>query len=274
MNYTLITGASGGLGKAFVYQCAERGDNLILTGSNQAKLDVIFDAVKKDFQNISVIKKTCDLSDENDRRTFFEYLTENGLNVNFLINNAGYIAEGDFLHHSDEEILKIIKVNCEGTVDFTQKVIKNRDKNIPLHIITVSSMAGDYPMPFMALYSATKSMLTNLMVALNYELKGQNVFITTVCPSGIPTTDAMKDAIKAQGFGGKATALSPEKVAKCALNASKKHKTLVIPKAINKFIGAFARPLNKVCLSKIVGKRWKKSMQKRNLYNEEKKNEK
>lgn len=261
--YTLITGATGGLGRAFVYECAKRGDNLLLSGTNLVKLDKILSDVKKDFPHVNVIAKPCDLSSEQNRIEFVTFLKENDIVINFLINNAGYIAEGEFLHHTDEEIIKTIRVNCEGTVDLTQKVIKNRNKEIPLKIITVSSMAGDYPMPYMAIYASTKAMLTSLMVALSYELKSENVFITTVCPSGIPTTDAMKDAINAQGFAGKLTMSYPEDIAKLALKASKKNKIVVVPKCINKFIKGISRMCSEKSLAKIVGKRWKKALKKR-----------
>ncbi len=262
-NYTLITGATGGLGNAFVYECAKRGDNLVLTGTNKTKLEAITNKVKEEFPQILVLSKTCDLSSEEDRITFFKFLKDENVNVNFLINNAGYIIEGEFLSHDDKEILKAIRVNVEGTVDVTQKVIKNRNKDIPLNIITVASMAGYYPMPYMATYAATKAMLKNFMQAINYEMKGKNVFITTVCPSGIPTTDAMKEAIKSQGLAGKMTMSLPEDIARMSMKASKKHKPIIVPKGINKFINFISKLTSEKTLTKVVGKRWKKSQDKR-----------
>ena len=262
--YTLITGATGGLGQAFVKECALRGDNLILTGSNPNKLEKVYESVKKEFPEITVAIKTCDLSNAKDRKEFFEFLSQNNLYVDFLINNAGYIIEGDFLAHDDEENLKAIQVNCAGTIDFTQKVIRARDKSAPLHIITISSLAGDYPMPHMAIYAGTKSLLTNFMVALREEVKNENIFITTVCPSGIPTTAQMKEAIEAQGFAGKITACSPEYIAKISLRAVKKNKAIVVPKSVNRFIKLISKPLSEKTLARIVGKRWKKSQDKRN----------
>lgn len=266
-SYSLITGATGVLGSTFARECACRGENLVLTGSNASKLESIVHEISCDFKQIKLESKVCDLSNEESRKEFFEFLKQKNIKINRLINNAGYIAEGDFLSFSEDEILKIIRVNCEGTVDVTRKVIDMREKNIPLHIITISSMAGDYPMPHMSMYSATKAMLTNLMVSLSHEFREQNIFVTTICPSGIPTTQAMKDAIKSQGFGGKITACSPETVVKIALKASEKHKVLIRPKAINVFLGAISRPLSEKAKARIVGKRWKKSQEKRNMKN-------
>lgn len=266
--YSLITGATGGLGKAFVFECANRGDNLILTGSNQTKLDRIVDDVKAAFPGANIFSKTCDLSSLDSRNEFFNFIEENNLKINFLINNAGAIIEGEFISHSNEEILRAIRVNCEGTIDITQRVIKKRNKDESLHIVTIASMAGYYPMPYMATYAATKAMLKNFMIALNKEMKGKNVFITTICPSGIPTTDAMKEAIKSQGIAGRMTACSPEKIAKISLKASKKHKVVVVPKIINKFILVLSNLVGDRALSSVTGRMWKKSQEKRGFKGE------
>ena len=266
--YTLITGATGGLGKAFVLECAKRGDNLVLTGTNQSKLESLVQEVKQTFNSVKVVNKTCDLSSQDSRNEFFDFLEQNSININFLINNAGAIIEGEFLSHTNQEILKAIKVNCEGTIDVTQRVIKNRNKNNKLHIITIASMAGYYPMPYMATYAGTKAMLKNFMIALNKEMKGKNVFITTICPSGIPTSDAMKEAIKSQGLAGKMTACSPEKIARISLKASKKHKVVVVPKLINKFILCLSNLVGDRALSSVTGRMWKKSQDKRSFKGE------
>ena len=90
------------------------------------------------------------------------------------------------------------------------------------------------------------------MIALGVELKKENVFITTVCPSGMPTTEAMKDAIKSQGAFGVWTACSADKVAKISLNANKKKKAIVVPKFINKTIMDATIIIVLVCLAACV----------------------
>ena len=264
-NFTLITGATGGLGKAFSEKCAKRGDNLVISGTKQERLDELKKEINTKYPEIKIVAMACDLSDENERVKFFDAVKKQKININFLINNAGLIVEGDFINMSDEDALKVIKVNCEGTIDFTQKVIKARDDRMPLHIITVASLAGYYPMPHMAMYAATKAMLKSFMVALALEMKDKNVFITTVCPSGIYTSDAMKEAIKAQGFNGKITANTPEQVAEFALKASKKHKIIVVPKAVNRFVKFISKFPSEKSLAKTTGRMWKKSQDKRNI---------
>lgn len=263
-NYTLLTGATGGLGHSFAKLLASNGHNLIITGTNETKLNTLYESLKSEFKNIDVIAKICDLSSLEDRQSFIKEVLSIG-NINFLINNAGFIAEGDFVSFENEKAIKMIRVNCEATIDITQTIINARDKSIDLNIITIASLAGYYPMPHMALYSATKSFLKNFMVALAVELKKENVYITTVCPSGMPTTADMKNAIKSQGFFGKITSASADKVAKISLKANKKHKTVVVPLFINKTIKFISKFASEKFIAKYIGSRWKKSQKKRNM---------
>lgn len=267
---TLITGSTGGLGREFVKALAKRGDSLVLTGTNNEKLKALSEETKETFKDITIVYRACDLSSAEDRKSFFDWLKDSGIKIDFLVNNAGYITEGKVTSYSDEELIKVIRVNCEGTIDFTKKVLNQRDIDKPLHIITISSMAGYYPMPYMNIYSATKALLKNFMIALNYEMKGKNVFVTTICPSGIPTTKDMKEAIKAQGFNGKITMSEPSEVVKVSLKASRKHKAVVIVKPINRFIRFISHFCSDNALARITGRMWRKSQEKRNFNQEEK----
>ena len=75
--YSIITGATGGLGNAFVLECAKRGDNLVLTGTNQAKLDAVVKQATELYPNAKILSKTCDLSSSESRDSFFKFLDEN-----------------------------------------------------------------------------------------------------------------------------------------------------------------------------------------------------
>lgn len=264
-NITLITGATGGLGGAFARECALRGDNLFLTGTKKDRLEAITAEIKSSFPNIEVQSALCDLSDENQRKELTIHIKELGYNVNYLINNAGLITEGETLLEDDEKIIKSIRVNCEGTIDMTQKILKMRDKNEPLTILTVSSLAYAYPMPYMNIYSATKRMLVTFMTALAQELKGTNVVISVVCPSGIYTTKEMREAIASQGLAGKLSSHEPEYIVKFALKKASKKKLITIPGVFNRFLKTVSSPFSEKFLAKVVGNRWKKSQKKRNM---------
>lgn len=264
-NLTLITGATGGLGGAFARAVASRGENLFLTGTNSEKLNKITAEIKQNFPQIAVFSGICDLSSEQQRKNLLNNIKDLGYNINYLINNAGVITEGAFLSEDDEKILKCIRVNVEGTIDMTQKVIKMRDESQELTVLTVSSLAYAYPMPYMNIYASTKRMLVSFMTALAVELKNTNIHISVICPGGMPTTKEMKEAIASQGIGGRLSSNSPEEVAEYALKRASKHKLISVPGSFNRFLKRISSPFSERFLAKVVGKRWKKSQKKRKL---------
>ncbi|MBQ7453326.1 MAG: SDR family oxidoreductase [Clostridia bacterium] len=262
-NVTIITGACGGLGKAFCREVARQGDDLIITGTNLERTKANAEELMQEFPELNVKFFKLDLSVEQERDDFFKWLENEGEGVHRLINNAGYIAEGGLLEFDDETVKKVIRVNCEGTVDLTQKFIKCYKDN--LEILTVSSLGAFYPMPYMSIYSSTKRMLEGLMVALRYEVKDQNIKVSTLCPGGIPTTQAMIDAIKTQGVSGKLSAKTPEYIAKYALKKLKKNKAIIIPGAFNRFLYFTGKLAGETFTAKVVGRRWLKANKKREV---------
>lgn len=260
---TLITGACGGLGRAYVKILAQKGENLILVGTNQKKLENLIEEFKSFFNGIFVTTMVCDLSSKKDRENLVNKINERNLIVNKLINNAGVIVEGDLLRFANEEIEKTIKVNCEGTIELTKMLVEQRDELKKFEILTVSSQASFQPIPHMALYSATKSFLTSIMTALKVEWRDKNIVVTTVCPSGMATNQQMQESIKSMGFNGKITTLPAEKVAKISLRALKKKKAIVIPGFVNKLAYILSKFCSPYFLAKTTGKIWKKSQEKR-----------
>ena len=125
----LITGACGGLGKAFVKECAKETHTMVLTGTSQKKLDALLEEFKTEFDGMKVLIVVCNLAKLEDRIALVEFVKKQDLQVSRLINNAGVIIEGDLERFEDEEILNAVRVNCEGTIDITQKFLKIRDES-------------------------------------------------------------------------------------------------------------------------------------------------
>ena len=262
--YTLITGACGGLGKSFVKACAKNKENLILTGTSEKKLSKLVEEFGELFKDIEVKTFVLDLSKSANRKSVIEFVNDEKIEVNRLINNAGVIIEGDTMRFSEEEILNAVEVNCKGTLDLTMKFIRNRkSKDEKFEVLTVASVASSYPIPHMAVYSATKAFLVSMMTSLAIELKQENVVVTTVCPGGMATSEAMKESIKSMGLGGKLSCTDTDKVAKIALKALKRKKKNVVTGGFNKFLVVISKPFSKAFLAKSTGKIWKKSQDKR-----------
>ena len=260
---TLITGACGGLGRAFVKILAEKKENLILVGTSEKKLSLLCEDFKDLFEGLFIKTIVCDLAKKKSRENLISEINEAGLIVNKLINNAGAIIEGDLLRFSNEEVENAVQVNCIGTLELTRMLFEQRDELKKFEVLTVSSQASFQPIPHMSVYASTKSFLTSMMTALKVEWKDKNTVVTTVCPSGMATNKEMQESIKSMGFNGKITTLPTEKVAKIALKALKKKKAIVIPGVVNKFVYFISKFCSPYFLAKTTGKMWKKSQAKR-----------
>lgn len=262
----IITGATGGLGRSYVEYCVKQNYDIIISATKQDNLDKLKEDILQKYPNAMVYAKSCNLANKESRQEFFNFIKENNLKPNMLINNAGYILEGSVLGCKEEEIYSCHKVNIEGTMDITYWFLNNADKENRRYVLFVSSMAGYYPMPQMATYGATKSFLTHMAVALRQELKGQNVYVSAVCPGSMATNDAMKRSIKSQGVGGRLSLQSTEKVARVSVKKVLKNKATWVPGLFNKIMVFCAKVFPKTLIAKVVYARWTKCEKKRGEY--------
>lgn len=262
----IITGATGGLGRSYVKECAKRGYDIILSATNQTRLDQLKSETKSEFPNIQIYAKECKLNEEGSRTEFFEFIKSNSLKPNMLINNAGYILEGSVMGCEQNEIQACVDVNITGTMNLTYWFIGQADKTKRNYILNVTSMAGYYPMPQMATYGATKSFLINMSVALRREQIKNNIYISCVCPGGMATNDAMKRSIKSQGLGGKLSLVSTEKIAKESIKNVFKNKPIWTPGFFNKIMILCSKLFSKKLIASVVGNRWIECEKKRGEY--------
>ena len=164
MTYTFISGATGGIGKAFTLSCAKKGYNLFLTGRSSDKLSVLKEQIVKDY-NVNVEYFACDLTSEQSRQSMIDYIDSLTLKFERIINVAGADIQKAFMDYTPEKVLFQTRVNAESTVCLTHALLNRRTANT--EVITISSMSGASPMPYFALYSATKAMLINFFTSLH-----------------------------------------------------------------------------------------------------------
>lgn len=263
--YTLITGATGGLGQAFVFEVIKENKNILITSTSIEKATTLKEKILKINPNINVQIFKCDFCIEEDLNKLIAFIKDNNIKIKMLINNAGFICEGSTKFSDVETLKKCIKVNNMSTISLTKNILDMHNKDYHLDIITISSLAGNYPLPFMAIYSASKAFLKNYFLSLRYEYKKDNVNFLVVLPGAIATSQSMKDAISAQGIKGKLSAVPPEKIAKKSLKKVNKNKATYIPGTFNKLTN-FVSKLAPLSLQiKVAGKMWRKSQDKRNI---------
>ena len=234
MAYTFISGATGGIGKAFAIECAKKNYNLFLTGRSEEKLLALKEDLLKVNDKIEIDFFACDLTSEESRQEMFSYIDKGCVTFDRVINVAGVDTQMGFLDYTLEKVLFQIRVNTESTIANTYQLLNRREKE--LEIITISSMSGVTPMPYFAIYSATKASLTNFFSGLHYELKDKGVKVTCVMPGGVPTREDIILDIKGQGLWGKLSVVEPSVLAKKSLKAVQKNKRKYIPGFFNKLL--------------------------------------
>ena len=181
MKVTLITGATGGLGKAFAKIYAKNNNDLLLVATNNEKLQALKDELEKEF-NIKADFIDADLSKKEECQKVFSYATKKGYFVNNLVNNAGFGDRCDFKDMDIDLQLKMVDVNCSALLYFTRVFLTDMLENNEGHIINVGSIAGFVPGPYMCTYHATKSFVLNLGESIAHEIRKTKVKLLTLCP--------------------------------------------------------------------------------------------
>lgn len=259
-----ITGAAGGLGKAFAVECASRGWDLFLTDARAGELETLAQSLRAGY-GVKVACLACDLANPAERAGLFEQLKAGGQRFSLLINVAGVDFEGPFYERSDEQIRTIIRLNIEGTLAMTHGMLALREPLAQFRIINVASLAAFYPMPVKATYAASKRFLLDFSLALREEIRSQNASVTVLCPAGMPTNAECIRAIEAQGLAGLLTTLDVGRVANQTLDAALAGRAVVIPGAVNRALQALGSLAPAGLVAGLIGSRWSAVRRKREV---------
>lgn len=186
INYTLITGATSGIGYEMSTLCAKRCHNLVLTGRN----DAVLQKMKEELSSCHhVLVKTirADLSSQDAAYEIYRKLNDDNITIDILINNAGYGNFGQFSETDWITELKMINVNVVSLTLLTKLILKDMLKKNKGRICNIASTAGFRPGPLMAVYFATKAYVLSFSEAIAEEVRGTGVTITTICPGATET---------------------------------------------------------------------------------------
>ncbi len=230
MKATLITGASGGIGEAFARRLAAERHNLVLVARSEDKLHRLCDELMLEHK-ITAHYVAVDLIDfEADRRLFDETERHN-LEIDWLINNAGYGSMGDFARLELESELEMIGLNVMALVALTHRYLeKMRERGSGGTIINVASTASFQPVPFMATYAATKAFVRSFSEAIAEENRPFNINVLALCPGPTETNffDAANIGTNAKDAFLKKGMQTPEAVVEAALSAVNRGKSSVV----------------------------------------------
>ena len=189
----LITGATGGIGKALVKKFVSLEGNVLATGTKTEKLN----ALKEEFPNINILK--FDISDHSKIEEFIENTSSQLAGLDVLVNNAGINRDNLSLRMKDEEWKKVIDVNLGATFFLCKYAIKKMLKNKYGRIVNITSIVGHTGNLGQANYAASKAAIIGMSKSLAIEYAKKNITITCVSPGFIQSnmTDKIVESIKA-----------------------------------------------------------------------------
>ena len=190
-NFTLITGASGGIGLELARLCAKNKQNLIVVARSEKTLIQLANDLTEKF-SVEVLPIVKDLSNPNAPNDLFQEITQKKIAVDILINNAGFGDHGYFPRAPINKINEMIQLNVTNLTLLTHLFIQDMLKNKKGKILNVASVASFQPGPFMAVYYATKSFVLSFSEALAEEVENSNITVTALCPG--PTISGFQDA--------------------------------------------------------------------------------
>lgn len=179
--YTLITGASSGIGLELAKTCSKQGHDLILVARSEESLNALSSEIQKDL-NVKVEVIPLDLSVSGSATQLFDIVKEHQWEVDTLINNAGIGDYGLFAISSFKKQTEMIQLNITSLTELTHLFLSPMIRRKEGKILNVASTAAFQPGPLMSVYYATKSYVLSFSEALAEELKETGVTVTALCP--------------------------------------------------------------------------------------------
>jgi short-subunit dehydrogenase len=182
----LVTGASAGLGLELARIFAKDKHDLVLVARRREKLDELASELGK-AHGVKSLVLAADLADPKAPEAIFEQVAAAKLEVDFLVNNAGFGSNGRFHELDKRKELGMVEVNVTALLHLTRLFLPGMVARKRGRVLNVGSTAGFVPGPFMATYYASKAFVNSFTEALAHELRGTGVTATVLCPGATAT---------------------------------------------------------------------------------------
>jgi len=242
MPTALITGASDGIGLELARIHAAAGDHLILVARRLDRLEALRDELLgKHHRKIDIHCYGLDLSLPESIETLYQSTCTAGLQVDYLINNAGFGAHGPFESIRWEKEASMIDLNVRAVVHLTKLYMKDMIQRGSGRIMNVASTASFQPGPGMAVYFATKAFVLHFSEALHFELRRHGITVTSLCPG--PTQSGFEQAMKEPGQADPAMLKNAQipgsaEVAQFGYDAMMRGRAVAVHGFMNRFLAA------------------------------------
>jgi len=246
----LITGASSGIGQAFARLLAVKGYDLILTARREERLATLCAELEKS-HNVKALYVVADLADPDSPQRIYEYSQKMGINVDLLINNAGFGRLQSFKDIDDGQNHSMIQVLISSLTELTRLFLRpmlDRDKG---GILNVASIGADVSAPGFAVYAASKAYVVHFTDCLAMELMGTGVTATVVLP-GATRTEFSDVAGMRFNKALDMVSMDAEKVATLGYKAWLKGKVKYTVGCLNRVQVYLMRMMPRCCAKKMV----------------------
>jgi short-subunit dehydrogenase len=186
MKSALITGASSGIGKELARIHASKGGNVVLVARRGAELESLRTELEDKYKiEVSIFQQ--DLSKEGAARNVYQFCKEKDIEIEFLINNAGFGGHGNFVDRPLEKDIEMIHLNILALVELSHLFLQDMKKRKSGKILNTASTAGFLPGPLQATYFSTKAFVVSFSKGISHELKPLGISVTALCPGPVKT---------------------------------------------------------------------------------------
>lgn len=222
----LVTGASSGLGTEFALQLAARGHDLVLVARSRDRLEEVAAELAM-LHGVKAHVVVQDLAQPDAGRKVARELADRSLQIDMLVNNAGFGTVGRFGEIAPERDHDMLMVNVVALVDLTHELLPGMIERGNGAILNVGSTAGYQPSPYLAVYSASKIFVLNFSLALRQEYRNRGIRVTALCPGPVETKFFQVIGTRNAAVAGSFT--MPEPVVRTALKALDRDRAYVTP---------------------------------------------
>jgi short-subunit dehydrogenase len=236
----LITGASGGIGLELAKLFARDAYNLVLVARNADKLAQVKTELEKR-RGVTVRTIARDLSDPTSPHDIFTELDTTGVQIDALVNNAGYALFGPFAEAAEQEVLDMLQVNIMALTHLTRLFLPSMLARGQGRILNLGSTAAFLPGPLMAIYYASKAYVLSFSEAIAEEVKGTGVTVTVLCPGSTETGFQKRANMENSRLVANRRLPDAASVARAGYKAMIQGKTLEVPGLGNNMVPLMAR---------------------------------
>jgi len=225
-NTALITGASSGIGMEFARYHAKKGGDLVVVARRQEPLEAL-KAELESAHGVSVLVIAQDIGSPEEATELFNTVKAHNIDVDILINNAGFGGHGSFLERDLAKDQAMIDLNISALVTLSHLFGNDMKTRNGGKMLQVSSTASFMPGPYQAVYFATKAFVTSFSQAIDQEMRKDGITSTALCPGLVNTEFVATADLAGTGLANQKGA-TPASVAKCGYDAMMKGELIAI----------------------------------------------